>query len=551
MPRNKSRRRQKSRARPPAAAPQTAVVNNDAADANVNAPVWRHLWWILILAWIARVAVALSGDFVLHPDEIMQYLEPAHRLVFGNGVMYWEYFYGARSWLVPGMVAGVLKACQLLGLDSPTAYVAAVKIAFCTLSLLIPLSMYFFARAQFNENAARFALLGGAFWYELVGFAHKPMTEFVAAALLMMLAAMLVSTRADTRATARFVWLIAFLSVLAAAVRLQYAPLAGLMWIAFFFHLPMRARLHLLIASTLFFIAVGVFDGWSWGGAPFHSYLTNLRFNFALDEYANRVNPAMVYFVRALLAGCGLSIITIALAFGAHRRYRLLLIAIGVVLLIHAMQAHKEYRFIFVFIPLWLLIGADMLARARVIRAPLIGGVALIISLGGILNLLPLQAKVYESDSNETGIVQFIRAQDPIFAAYRYLQGNPEVRGVWQSDRPYFNTPGYYYLHHKLPFYDAHTIRANAASLRDIPQLVTHIVGQAAKPPLPGYVLDRQFGDLRIWQRAAETNAAGAIRQWRDYAPTSTGELVDNIIRRINPNAPTPPPNDGIQFVDE
>ena len=55
----------------------------------------------------AAGGVALSGDFVVHPDEIMQYLEPAHKAVFGNGVTYWEYFYGARQWLVPGLAAAV------------------------------------------------------------------------------------------------------------------------------------------------------------------------------------------------------------------------------------------------------------------------------------------------------------------------------------------------------------------------------------------------------------------------------------------------------------
>ena len=52
---------------------------------------WKFLLPVLALAFVARAAIALSGDFVLHPDEIMQYLEPAHRLVFGNGVTYWEY----------------------------------------------------------------------------------------------------------------------------------------------------------------------------------------------------------------------------------------------------------------------------------------------------------------------------------------------------------------------------------------------------------------------------------------------------------------------------
>ena len=149
---------------------------------------WKFLLPVLALAFVARAAIALSGDFVLHPDEIMQYLEPAHRLVFGNGVTYWEYFYGARSWLVPGLVAGVLKLFDIVGLGQPAWYVGGVKLVFCAISLLIPAGMYFFARWHFGEPAARVALLMGAFWYELVGFAHKPMTEFVATALLMSVA---------------------------------------------------------------------------------------------------------------------------------------------------------------------------------------------------------------------------------------------------------------------------------------------------------------------------------------------------------------------------
>ena len=150
---------------------------------------WKFLMPVLALAFVARSAIALSGDFVLHPDEIMQYLEPAHRLVFGNGVTYWEYFYGARSWLVPGLVAGVLKLFDIVGLGQPAWYVGGVKLVFCAISLLIPAGMYFFARWHFGETSARVALLMGAFWYELVGFAHKPMTEFVATALLVSLLA--------------------------------------------------------------------------------------------------------------------------------------------------------------------------------------------------------------------------------------------------------------------------------------------------------------------------------------------------------------------------
>ena len=38
-------------------------------------PVWKFLWPVLAVAFAVRAAIALSGDFMLHPDEIMQYLE--------------------------------------------------------------------------------------------------------------------------------------------------------------------------------------------------------------------------------------------------------------------------------------------------------------------------------------------------------------------------------------------------------------------------------------------------------------------------------------------
>ena len=77
-------------------------------------------------------------------------------------------------------------------------------------------------RRHLDETAARVALIAGAFWYELVGFAHKPMAEFVAAALLTVLLALCVRPSPNRPGV---VWPVFFFAVLAAAVRIQYAPL--------------------------------------------------------------------------------------------------------------------------------------------------------------------------------------------------------------------------------------------------------------------------------------------------------------------------------------
>ena len=518
-------------------------------------PPWKFLPLVLALAFAARAAVALSGDFVLHPDEIMQYLEPAHRLAFGNGVIYWEYFYGARSWLVPGLVAGVLKLVDLVGLGQPWWYVGAVKLLFCALSLAVPVAMYWAARRHFGEAAARVALLAGAFWYELVGFAHKPMTEFVATAPLLALLALCLRPNADG---SRVVWQAAGLAVLAAAIRLQYAPLALLrLGIVL---LRTRDRLHLVLAAAVLLFAVGVFDALTWGRGLFHSYLTNLRFNMVIAEWRVGESPPYQYLWWLALGGGGLSVLSLALALVAPRRYGLLLALIAIALLAHSLQAHKEYRFIFVVIPLWLLIGADLATRAvawasaRVRRMrglrwgwSVAGAGCLAVSLAGLLNALPYQEQVYRAWSQETGKVSFVRRriQDPIFAAYRYLARESGVAAVWQVDRAYHGLPGYYYLHRRIPFYDAFTGRGVSQDLATLSTSVSHILSADAAVAVAGYSLEREFGGVRILRRDA---TGPPVRQWHDYTPTPVHESEIRVMGRVDTNAPIPPANAGIRF---
>ncbi len=507
---------------------------------------WKFLLPVLVLAFAVRAAIALCGDFVLHPDEVMQYLEPAHRLVFGSGVTYWEFFYGARAWLVPGLVAGMLKVFDFVLLGEPVWYVGGVKLMFCAVSLLIPVGMYFFAREHFGEPSARVALLAGAFWYELAGFAHKPMTEFVAAALLMVLLVLCVRSSVDRVGA---VWLVALIAVLAAAVRLQYAPIALLLLGVFFFRT--EKKVHLAVAAGVFLLAMGLFDAMTWDGGLFHSYITNIRFNLIVDQGRAGESPGYQFLWWLLLASVGLGALCVVIALRDLRRYGFLLAMVALVVLIHSVQAHKEYRFVFVVVPLWLVMGADVVARFVVRGNARVWGVVGVlfaaVSIGGVLNALPSQDQVYRGFSKETGKVGFVRGQDPVFAAYRYLARAPGVLGVWQVDRPYYNLPGYYYLHREIPFYDAFSGRVINKDMETIRASVSHIVSGNPNLTIPGYSVEKRFGDVQIWRR--DENDA-PIRQWEGYNPIIIGGL-DQIMTRINPNAPEPPPNSGIRFAAE
>ena len=326
------------------------------------------------------------------------------------------------------------------------------------------------------------------------------------------------------------------------------------------------ARAQLVLASGVFFLAVGTFDALTWHGAPFHSYLTNLRFNFALSEVdGSSDSPAWQYLWWLALAGAGLGALCVVAALRDLRRYGFLLSLIALVLILHSAQAHKEYRFIFVVIPLWLLAGAGVVARlaapaasaaraagtGRPVRVYAVAGAVFAgVSLAGILNALPWQHQVYEGAYTPRGIViRFIRGQDPVFRAYRYLAEAPGVEAVWHVDRHYHSLPGYYYLHRKIPFYDVATGYDNGLheDPKSIRAAASHLVSGDPDLSVPGYTMEKVFGGIRILRRGGNEPP---LRRWRDFTPTITGEFHHRLMRRTDPGARSPPSNFGIRFIE-
>ena len=238
------------------------------------APRWRLLWPVLACAFALRATLALTGDSQLHPDEVHQYLEPAHLWVFGYGVVSPEWHYGARQHWIPGLVAAVLKGLDAAGLGRPEVYIPAVELVLCALSLAIPLGMYGYARHAWGEASGRAALLAGSLWYELAAMASKPMTEMVATAPLLLL---LWAAQQPGGDRARHGVLLATLAVAAGSLRSMYAPLAAVVLAHAWRGSGRRARGAMAAAAALLAGAVGAADGALWSGAPFHSYLLHMR----------------------------------------------------------------------------------------------------------------------------------------------------------------------------------------------------------------------------------------------------------------------------------
>jgi len=112
-------------------------------------PLWPGIHALAVTAVALRVALAYRFDQFDHPDALFQYLEQAHRLVYGYGFIPWEYRFGIRNWLLPGALAGLLAFFRVLGLDQPTLYVPLIKSTFAIISVSVVYASYVAGRNLF------------------------------------------------------------------------------------------------------------------------------------------------------------------------------------------------------------------------------------------------------------------------------------------------------------------------------------------------------------------------------------------------------------------
>ena len=484
-------------------------------------------WLLLLAAWAARVAAGLLGDQLLHPDEIYQYLEPAHGVVFGAQIYSWEFIIGARSWIIPGFVAGVLHAFDLAGLGDPVHYIPGVKVAFCTLSLILPASMYFLGRNLFGEATGRLAFAIGCFWYEFVGFAHKPLSDMVSCYFA--IAAMaLASGRRGVAAPA----LSGAAMMLAFSVRYPVGTLMAPFALVAFAAFNPAQRIAFLSATGAGLAGAVLLDHLTWGGF-LHSLVLHVEQNIRFP-WKIRV-PFHAYYLWAGLASAGLFWAAVLWSLKEWRRYWPALALLAVFFVSHQSFVHKEYRFFFPWIPVWLVVAADLARRVQQsqwLKRLRPGAAACaaaapfaLVSIAGISNALPLQKDLYKpnlTEYEEEGY-RFLH-RDPQLQRYIDLGENDAVEGVFELSRNWPLTGGYYYLHRQIPLYTWQSLRyiqTSSGGKTGLEELATHILTPENMGPVESsesYELVESKAGTSLWQIRPE--AKKPVRKLRKYRYT-------------------------------
>jgi GPI mannosyltransferase 3 len=460
---------------------------------NNNFDWWRGIYLLALVGLILRILVAFATDNIYHPDELFQYLEQAHRVVFGYGYIPWEYRFGTRSWVLPGLISLLLLLCKILNFDYPGFYIPLVKVFLCVISVSLVFSSYVIGRNLGSEKAGRLACFLTCFWYELIYFAHKPLPDMLSAYLFAGALACIVVKMTHSNPL-----LFGFLAALSIVIRPQHLPAVAVL-IIYAWLVYERKQLIKAGAAFLFIIIyAGCIDILTWGGFLI-SYYNNYLFNrvYGVSNYFG-TEPFTWYIAALLISSAGILVAPLVFSFTKFHKVWLPLVCVSTMLLSYSLIPHKEYRFVFVVIPLLLIIVAILVTVAfldqmytlrRNIALSFMLLSFLSISILGLFYRLPNQSSVYS--------ISPLADQDNL-KAYSFLAEEPDVAGILDITQPRWRTGGYYYLHRDVPIYFPHHLITESSRTHELASYVSHIVCTSTMKNISGFKPVKNIGDIEI-----------------------------------------------------
>lgn len=482
---------------------------------------------VFAAAFALRFAASLLAPGMHHPDEIFQSLEQAHRLVFGYGFVPWEFEHAIRSWILPGLIAGLMRASLVIG-DGPHVYLPVIQAFLSALGAAAVTCIFLWAARIAGTVPALVGAAVAVFAPELVYFAPRALTEVVSGHLLVIALYLAFPGDDDVRGGRARLAAAGLLFGLAVAIRLQMAPAVALAAAYTLWRLPIARALWIALGGASAVAFAGVVDWWSWG-TPFLPYVQNLRYNIGHGVAAHfGVEPW--YHYPALLSvtfGTALAVLLPLAVAGARSKPLLAALALAI-LLAHQPIGHKELRFLY---PLMLLVEALaaiglaqavawLLRRAPASLFPWVPARARLWSAAGLAILaLFLGGRMVNFILIPDQGLAWLRHR-PLIEAARHVASLPDVCGIGTFGIEWYLTGGYAHMHRPVPFHEAHDSEAFRARVAAFNTVIHH----RERGPITGFGESRCFGDRCVAQRpgACEPQAMAPLSappQIRDLAP--------------------------------
>ena len=319
----------------------------DQAISERQARLW--LAAILVLAVVLRIWTFRS--FALHhPDELYQYLEQAHRLITGQGIIPWEYKVEMRSWLPPLLLSLPMRLGEAI---APGSQLPIVLTRACVSAVsLAPVMAAYFLGARLSRLHGLVAAAVLALWFENIYFSGHVLMEVLAVACFLPAAAMI-----KPGASARAMMAAGGLLALAALLRFHYAP-AIAAYTLIMLRTDWRSWRRLIGGGLIVLVLSGAVDA-TMGQVPFGWIWANIDHNIikGASERFGVSGPFAYFQVMFIRWGPAVGLLGL-LPFFVARRYPGLLIAALVNLAVHMAIGHKESRVIWLTVEISILLSA-------------------------------------------------------------------------------------------------------------------------------------------------------------------------------------------------
>ena len=345
----------------PHARRQTRMITQSARYQPGQFVLAKHpLFFCLVLALLTRLPVALFDNNFVAPDEIVQYIGQAHRLVYGSGPVPWEFQVGLRSWLIPGVLAGPVWLAKALG-GSPHAGIVLVKVLLCFPSLSIVWCAFQWGRIYHGVRGACIAGGLAALWPDLWLMAPHALEEALSAYTLV--PAAYFASRVRQAGATRHVLAAGSLLGLSFVLREQLAPAIAIIGI----YLCWRNLRFWLLGVGIACVPVLLAGGLDWltWGQPFRSFWLNIYLNAVVDVSSSTfgASPYSFYFLLLGFDWLWSSVPVLLFASRGARTLPFAALAALSILAEHSLIPHKEFRFIFPAIALIVpLVGLGLAA---------------------------------------------------------------------------------------------------------------------------------------------------------------------------------------------
>jgi hypothetical protein len=446
-------------------------------------------------AFLSVLVAALARGRV-HPDEIFQFLEPAHGLAFGYRVVAWEWVEGLRNWAVPGVLGGLLMLCRAVGLEHPWAMAAVVWCACAGAQAVGTLVLFRLVEERDGREAALLAAGVQATWGGFLIYAARPVGDVLS--VVPLLGALLWAQRARDRGGLREGLWSGVLLGLAFVIRYPSAVFGVPLAVSLLGARRWRSLAGLAVGTGGVLLGLGVLDWLTWG-TPGSSAWRYFHFNIASGSSASHFGQQPVWWYAPIFAGMAPLLLVWHFLRGLARR-DLLVGAFVFYLGVVSALGHKEARFLVPLLPLFVALAAGPAAhdfsrlsgRRAVLR--LLVGLYVLSSVAAASVLFPLGLR--------QGVV------DATVSAGR----DASLTGFLIAGPPEWNTGGRFYLHRDVPLFvsagrPAEELRERLADARFSHALVDGEAVDEDTLRSAGFCQQRRWGSVALWKRCPAPRA--------------------------------------------